>query len=246
MADEQDREEVEPEGIESWLTAPEVTSTYGVPASTLTRAAQEGNIKRMRVKRPGDTRATFVYEPASLDEARANGQLGPVLNTAGEGMLLSGAAMMAKTNELAIAMAGKLIQGIDAVTRAQEKLTTSNTAMSEAFLHQFERLDARNAANEQVVLDYIRARQQIADEQAENELELNKFQHSANLKEMGLKKLLDHLEPLIELAAMYAKSKREEPESAKTDDSKAEKVNPESTATDGTTVIDTTGESVKP
>jgi len=213
MAEEQHPpppDELEPEGIESWLTAAEAYATCGASASQLTRAAQEGVLRRAKVKRPGENRASYVYDPASLEEARANGQLGAPLNTASEGMLVGGATVMAKTTDLALAMGSKLIQAIDAVTRAQEKLSAASSSMAESFLKQFERLDARNAANEQVMLDYIQKRQELADEQAENELELNKFVHSAKLKEQALGELLKHAGPLIELATMLAKSKEDD------------------------------------
>lgn len=221
-------EDAAPEGIESWLTAPEAYTQYGTTAQQLTRAAQEGSVRRMRVKRAGELRGNYVYEPSSLEEARANGQLGTPLNTASEGMLMGGATMLGKVTEMSLAMGSKLIQAIDSVTRAMkeqsdanarqlEHLASYSTSMSDAFLHQFERLDQRNAANEKVILDYIQMRQELSGMQAETELEHEKVIASNAMKAAGLQALIDHAGPLVELAAMLMKAKNEHSEETKTE-----------------------------
>lgn len=201
-------EEALPEGIESWISAPDAATQYGTTAAQLTRAAQDGMLRRTRVKRPGDQRPVYVYDPATLEEARANGQLGAPLQPAAEGMLMGGAVMLGKMTELVSLMSTRLVASFDAITRANEAQSRAQAAQADAFLRQFERLDKRNEVNERVVLDYIQARNEMANEKAEIELEAAKQEHSAVMRENALKALVDHAGPLLELAAELIKVKK--------------------------------------
>ena len=244
MAKTDETEELPPEGIESWLTAPDATTQYGTTASQLTRAAQDGAVRRARVKRPGDQRPVYVYDPATLEEARANGQLGAPLQPAAEGMLMGGAVMLGKMTELVSLMSTRLVSSFDAITRSCEAQSKAQAAQADAFLRQFERLDLRNAANEKVVLDYIQARNDMANEKAEIDLEAAKQEHSAAMRETALKALVDHAGTILEVASEFLKMKEkaDAPEdSPKTEETLAKPaIEPAIAASDS--VIETTGE----
>lgn len=234
-------EEALPEGIESWISAPDAATQYGTTAAQLTRAAQDGTLRRTRVKRPGDQRPVYVYDPATLEEARANGQLGAPLQPAAEGMLMGGAVMLGKMTELVSLMSTRLVASFDAITRANEAQSRAQAAQADAFLRQFERLDKRNEVNERVVLDYIQARNEMANEKAEIDLEAAKQEHSATMRAAALQALIEHAGSILELGSELLKIKKsvsDETQDAPKVDAPAEPV-----SASGEKVIDVTSES---
>lgn len=199
--------------VETWLTAEEVAAEcglQGVPA--VTRAYQRGLLGKERRKDRRGTKSVYVYDPIAVEEARAGGQLGTAL--AGEGVLAGAASNQLQANNLAIRMAEKLIEGVSVVIKAHEAQTATLSALAKSFLEQFERVDKRCAALEVAHLDFIKAKEELLNEESERDLQLLKFERSSDLRTKALDSLVTHAPALLELANHLVKVSDEPDEKA--------------------------------
>jgi hypothetical protein len=203
-----DAEETESENeFEGWLTSDEACSELGgISPATLTRAAKQKVV--LRKQDPRSSLTKYLYDPASVTEAREAGIFNA--SPATENLLNGGANAVRATNELALRMGDKLLALVDKVTSVLNANTLANETMQRAMLAQFERVDRRCAQLETSQIEFITAREQLLSEQNERDIDAAAAAQSLMVKEKAIAGIFQNAPALLELWKLHLENERVE------------------------------------